>query len=520
MTEPLPEGRYANGFNVGYNAFEFIVDFSQHFAERHDSHVHSRIITSPPYAKLLLETLGESIGRYEQIYGAIPGTERNGETRGTEPGSGDPEPPAAVADDGSMNMPERFDPQKPRPTPPRDEPRYGRPDPTYRPPDPKTPPPGGYDRPQQEPPAYPPQPPPYSRPPRPYGDRPQDPYVPPPGPTGYGQHPEHPDPGHPHPDPGHPEHEPHYPEQPEEPTYGQTPTPQYGGHKPKPTYGEQETPAYGSPGGPAKPYDKDKYCPKPDDQIKTLQRALEEQNKKIQTLEKQRNSLKDDLSGLQQTATELSAVLTAYKEACKALRQDKSKLATYIQTKTPMVEAGIGDQRAAVEECMRGVNEWVEGWVNYAKQLKPKAKAAAQAAEAAAEEAAAAQATYDELKNSAKTLGDQLKALGELKDRVEDEDDKNKIARMYFLFRELQDGMTRVKLLTPEELEAELCRAWTVLNEAKEAARAAKAEADSMREAAERAATRAEDAKARRRDLTLQCIDRACPPPPPPTKPC
>ncbi len=528
MTEALPEGRYANGFNVGYNAFEFIVDFSQHFAERPESYVHSRIITSPPYAKVLLETLRESIGRYEQSYGVIPGTERTGETRGNEPTGceGQAMPPA---DEGSTNMPERPEHPPHRPTPPRDEPRYGRPDPGYPPEQPK---PGGYEQKPEEPPAYPPPLSKYPRP-KPYPERPRDPYADPQEPTGYEPRPEKPEysggdephPRHPHPEhPGHeqsPEHTPRPPyderppyEKPRDP-YGQTP--KYdGGEKPEPGYIEE-----GEYGRGSDAYEPGKYVPKPDDQVKTMQRVLDEQTKKIQTLEKQRNSLKDDLAGLQQTATELNAVLTAYKEACKSLREAKAKLALYIQTKTPMVDAGIGDQRAAVDECIRSIEQWVGAWVKYAKQLEPKAKAAAQAADQAAEKAAEAQTAYDELKNSAKTLDEQLKALNALREQIEQEDDKNKIARMYFLFRELKVGMNRVRLLTPEELESELCVAWTALNEAKQAARAAKGHADSMRDAADRAKTRAADAKAKRRDLILQCIDLTCPPPPPPPgKPC
>ena len=65
------EGRYANYFKVGHNAFEFVLDFGQFYPESNKFQVHSRIITSPAYAKALLKTLDESIDRYEQEFGAI-----------------------------------------------------------------------------------------------------------------------------------------------------------------------------------------------------------------------------------------------------------------------------------------------------------------------------------------------------------------------------------------------------------------------------------------------------------------
>jgi hypothetical protein len=66
------EGRYANWFQIGHNAFEFLVDFGQHYPETSEMHVHTRIITSPTYAKALLELLETAIRQYEESHGSIP----------------------------------------------------------------------------------------------------------------------------------------------------------------------------------------------------------------------------------------------------------------------------------------------------------------------------------------------------------------------------------------------------------------------------------------------------------------
>lgn len=65
------EGRYANYFKVGYNAFEFVLDFGQFYPASEQTQPHTRIITSPIYAKALLETLEEAIDQHEQTFGAI-----------------------------------------------------------------------------------------------------------------------------------------------------------------------------------------------------------------------------------------------------------------------------------------------------------------------------------------------------------------------------------------------------------------------------------------------------------------
>jgi hypothetical protein len=65
------EGKYANFFKVGYNAVEFVMDFGQFYPETDEAELYTRIITNPCYAKVLLQTLQESIELYENIYGAI-----------------------------------------------------------------------------------------------------------------------------------------------------------------------------------------------------------------------------------------------------------------------------------------------------------------------------------------------------------------------------------------------------------------------------------------------------------------
>src|SRR5262245_9068834 len=64
-------GRYANYFEVGHNAFEFLLDFGQFYAEDGRARVHTRIIMSPTYAKALFRTFEQSLVRYEQSFGSI-----------------------------------------------------------------------------------------------------------------------------------------------------------------------------------------------------------------------------------------------------------------------------------------------------------------------------------------------------------------------------------------------------------------------------------------------------------------
>ena len=49
------EGRYPNYFNVGHNASESVIDCGQFYPEGEETELHTRIITSPVYAKFLLK---------------------------------------------------------------------------------------------------------------------------------------------------------------------------------------------------------------------------------------------------------------------------------------------------------------------------------------------------------------------------------------------------------------------------------------------------------------------------------
>jgi hypothetical protein len=65
------EGKYANYFKVGHNAFEFILDFGQLFAETSQEKLHTRIITGPVYARELLYVLRDAVEKYEDTFGEI-----------------------------------------------------------------------------------------------------------------------------------------------------------------------------------------------------------------------------------------------------------------------------------------------------------------------------------------------------------------------------------------------------------------------------------------------------------------
>jgi hypothetical protein len=69
------EGRYSNYFEVGTNEMEFLLAFGQWYGQETEPSIHTRIVTTPFYAKEMSRLLEKSLAEYESKYGPI--TSRN-----------------------------------------------------------------------------------------------------------------------------------------------------------------------------------------------------------------------------------------------------------------------------------------------------------------------------------------------------------------------------------------------------------------------------------------------------------
>jgi hypothetical protein len=65
------EGKYANYYEVGHNPFEFYVDFGQYDPQSESVQMHTRVVTGPAYAKMLVETLSVAVQKFEREHGPI-----------------------------------------------------------------------------------------------------------------------------------------------------------------------------------------------------------------------------------------------------------------------------------------------------------------------------------------------------------------------------------------------------------------------------------------------------------------
>jgi hypothetical protein len=65
------EAKYANYFQIGHNAIEFVIECGQFYADETIPSIHTRIITSPSYVKELVELLQKSLAEHQEQFGPV-----------------------------------------------------------------------------------------------------------------------------------------------------------------------------------------------------------------------------------------------------------------------------------------------------------------------------------------------------------------------------------------------------------------------------------------------------------------
>lgn len=63
--------QYANHAEVGYNAFEFVIDFAQAYPGEAEPTVVTGIVMSPAAASSFLDVLRRSVDEYESCFGRV-----------------------------------------------------------------------------------------------------------------------------------------------------------------------------------------------------------------------------------------------------------------------------------------------------------------------------------------------------------------------------------------------------------------------------------------------------------------
>lgn len=71
------DAQYANYFHVGQNAFEFMLEFGQHYGNERATQMRTRIVIAPAYAEALCELLQRALAEHKRNFGMIASRKSN-----------------------------------------------------------------------------------------------------------------------------------------------------------------------------------------------------------------------------------------------------------------------------------------------------------------------------------------------------------------------------------------------------------------------------------------------------------
>jgi chromosome segregation ATPase len=212
----------------------------------------------------------------------------------------------------------------------------------------------------------------------------------------------------------------------------------------------------------------------PEEGLKALKVLLACRQTEVDTQTKKRDALKEDISALESAVNSLKQILNDYAQAAPALQTDLKALQDYLANKQRMIEAALGDKKAAIDKTIQDFDSGVA-----AKQAELSKKEAAKVEAANQQKAVQAsldgdQAVFDSYAQFKTNLQKQYQEMKQLRGTIEQEDEKGHTANMYFWAVELKTILDKITLLSPDELKSTLYQAWQQLYDAKQKLSAAK----------------------------------------------
>lgn len=215
----------------------------------------------------------------------------------------------------------------------------------------------------------------------------------------------------------------------------------------------------------------------PEQKLEELKKLLEESDKQLGKLSKQRDALKADVETLSKSVGEIKKTSADFGQGEAGLKATREEFEKYAQTKKHMLDAELGEKTKQIAEIIANVDKWIETKKGEVAALREKAAKAESNQEAAEESLEQKQKSYDDLKNIRKRLSENIQKLKDFKTRIEKFDEETKPASMYALLLELKKVLDNTKIPSQAEYEQQL-------NAASEALEAAKAEVTNTKAAA------------------------------------
>jgi chromosome segregation ATPase len=234
---------------------------------------------------------------------------------------------------------------------------------------------------------------------------------------------------------------------------------------------ENETPT-----NPAAPETEEGLAPagntgSPEDGLNVLKDQLQQRQSELEVQTKKRDALKEDIGALESAVNKVKQVLDQYTQALATFTQDYNAIQEYLNNKQRMIDAALDNKKKKdIDTKITNYDSDItKKQDDYTKKESAKADALT-LFDSAKKELEKQQANFDLFMQSKTDLEKRFQEMKQLKGLIEQEEDKNQLANMYFLAKELKDILDKTSVPSKEAMQGNLYQAWNQLHNAKKEA--------------------------------------------------
>ena len=182
-------------------------------------------------------------------------------------------------------------------------------------------------------------------------------------------------------------------------------------------------------------------------------------------------SLKTDITALEGGVNAIKQVVAAYTQASASLARDQKELLEYYETKKTVAQALVGNKAKAIDQSVVQCDAARDSKAKEKEKAEKGKKDAEPGYRQAKDDQTARQVAFDGSKDMGNRLAQKLNDAKSLKSQIDAAEKQNQPATMYFLLQLLNDVLSGIKVISPDELKANVAKAWYDLNDSAAAVR-------------------------------------------------
>lgn len=172
------------------------------------------------------------------------------------------------------------------------------------------------------------------------------------------------------------------------------------------------------------------------DQEKNVKERIQELKQDVAVGKEQLSKDENELGALEKAAKDIDKTVEAFGKAYETLKADKEDIDGYYENKKSMINAVVDEEKKQIEDVIKQVDKEITDKEAELEGLKQSHTNSEDDYKQKNEAKENAQKEYDLTKNFQKGMQDKLKELSSVRGLIEEEEEKNQYAVMYFYIDE------------------------------------------------------------------------------------